>query len=180
MVYILIPNLTVEPLTGVVNNMSQTTLQCISENGRSCGVVPYTVANTWQKWSKEEHSVIWGQGHVHPRLSDVCRERKLACLVRSYRKATVTQTAGKVNTGERSLTHPQNAYRHHNWTGQTFGPGCCHVDVILTRTTFLNIFAEVPSIHTFRGLVESMPWWIRAILAVRRGSTLYKAGGSII
>ncbi|ROL41383.1 RUN domain-containing protein 3B [Anabarilius grahami] len=47
----------------------------------------------YQKRSKEGTVVNWRQGHGWPRLIDACGERRLACVVRSNRQATVGQVS---------------------------------------------------------------------------------------
>lgn len=43
---------------------------------------------SYQKWSKEGRLVNLWKGHEWPSLSDAHREQRLACVVRSIRKAT--------------------------------------------------------------------------------------------
>ncbi|KAK3509283.1 hypothetical protein QTP70_028581 [Hemibagrus guttatus] len=54
------------------------------------------------------------QGHGQPRLIDACRERRLARVIRSNRRATVAQIAEEVNAGsDRKVSE----YKVHDWSG---------------------------------------------------------------
>ncbi|KAK3527217.1 hypothetical protein QTP86_014634 [Hemibagrus guttatus] len=54
------------------------------------------------------------QGHGQPRLIDACRERRLARVVRSNRRATVAQIAEEVNAGsDRKVSE----YKVHDGSG---------------------------------------------------------------
>ncbi|KAK3573882.1 hypothetical protein QTP86_032854 [Hemibagrus guttatus] len=57
------------------------------------------VVSIYQKWSKEGTVVNRRQGHVRPRLTDACVERRLARVVQSNRRANVDQIAEEVNAG---------------------------------------------------------------------------------
>ncbi|MBN3306880.1 MYH16 protein, partial [Amia calva] len=73
--------------------------QSISKTAALVGCSWSAVVSTYQKWSKEGKAVNRRQGHGRPRLTDARGERRLACVVRSNRRATVAQIAEKVNAG---------------------------------------------------------------------------------
>ncbi|TMZ23716.1 hypothetical protein EMF65_34440 [Klebsiella pneumoniae] len=73
--------------------------QSISKTAALVGCSRSAVVSIYQKWSKEGTVVNRRQGHGRPRLIDARGERRLACVVRSNRRATVAQIAQEVNAG---------------------------------------------------------------------------------
>uniref|UniRef100_A0A8P4K6M0 Transposable element Tc1 transposase n=1 Tax=Dicentrarchus labrax TaxID=13489 RepID=A0A8P4K6M0_DICLA len=73
--------------------------QSISKTAALVGCSRSAVVGIYQMWSKEGKAVNRRQGHGRPRLIDAHGERRLACVVRSNRRATVAQIAEKVNAG---------------------------------------------------------------------------------
>ncbi|KAK3536555.1 hypothetical protein QTP86_013755 [Hemibagrus guttatus] len=71
----------------------------ISKTAALVGCSWSLVVSIYQKWSKEGTVVNRRQGHGWPRLTDACGERRLACVIRSNRRATVAQIAKEVNAG---------------------------------------------------------------------------------
>ncbi|MCI4387991.1 hypothetical protein PGIGA_G00080570 [Pangasianodon gigas] len=70
--------------------------QSISKTAGLVGCPRYAVVSTYQMWSKEGQPVYRQQGDGRPRLNDAHEEQRLARLVRSNRRATVTQIAEKL------------------------------------------------------------------------------------
>ncbi|KAG9347649.1 hypothetical protein JZ751_005221 [Albula glossodonta] len=60
-----------------------------SEHLQNCS----SLVSTYQKWSKEGKALNRRQGHGRPKLIDAHGERRLARVVRSYRRATTSQGA---------------------------------------------------------------------------------------
>ncbi|KAK3527517.1 hypothetical protein QTP86_024291 [Hemibagrus guttatus] len=73
--------------------------QNISKTAALVGCSRSAVVSIYQKWSKEGTVVNRRQGHGRPRLIDARGERRLARVIRSNRRATVTQIAEEVNAG---------------------------------------------------------------------------------
>ena len=69
----------------------------ISKTAGLVGFCQCAVVSSYQKWSKERKPVNRQQGHGCPRLIHAHGERRLARLVRPYRRATVAQIAEQVN-----------------------------------------------------------------------------------
>lgn len=55
------------------------------------------------------HAMSHGQSHGHPRLIDKCEERRLVDLISSQRRATIAQTADKVNAGYNRMVSEHSA-----------------------------------------------------------------------
>uniref|UniRef100_A0A3Q3QNU4 exodeoxyribonuclease III n=1 Tax=Monopterus albus TaxID=43700 RepID=A0A3Q3QNU4_MONAL len=64
--------------------------QSISKTAGLVGCSQAAVVSTYQKWPKEEQPVNRQQGHGHPILTEARGKQKLARLVRSHRRATVS------------------------------------------------------------------------------------------
>ncbi|MBN3298950.1 NXF1 factor, partial [Amia calva] len=71
--------------------------QSISKTAALVGCSRSAVVSTYQKWSKEGKAVNRRQGHGWPKLIDARGERRLVRYVQSNRRATVAQTAEKVD-----------------------------------------------------------------------------------
>ncbi|KAK3536235.1 hypothetical protein QTP86_000135 [Hemibagrus guttatus] len=73
--------------------------QSICKTAALVGCSRSAVVSIYQKWSKEGTVVNRRQGHGRLRLIDACEERRLACVIRSNRRATVAEIAEEVNAG---------------------------------------------------------------------------------
>ncbi|KAK3538280.1 hypothetical protein QTP70_034608 [Hemibagrus guttatus] len=73
--------------------------QSISKTAALVGCSRSAVVSIYQKWSKEGTVVNRRQGHGRPRLIDARGARRLVCVIRSNRRAPVTQIAEDVNAG---------------------------------------------------------------------------------
>jgi len=73
--------------------------QSNSKTAALVGCSRSAVVSIYQKCSKEGTAVNRRQGHGRPRFIDARGERRLACVVRSNRQATVAQIAQEVNAG---------------------------------------------------------------------------------
>ena len=143
--------------------------QSISKTAALVGCSRSAVVSIYQKWSKEGTVVNRRQGHGRT-------QQRLTCVVRSNRRATVAQIAQEVNAGsdrkvsEYTVNHSLLRMWLHSiymapgctmgrsqagggsvmlWAmfcWETLGPAI-HVDVTLTRTTYLSIVAD--HVHSF-------------------------------
>lgn len=69
----------------------------------------YAIVSTFQTWSKEGQLLNWHQDRGCPRVIDEHGEQRLACLVRSHKRATVAQLT-EVNAG-----HSLQRMGLHSW-----------------------------------------------------------------
>ncbi|ROL54188.1 hypothetical protein DPX16_10611 [Anabarilius grahami] len=82
--------------------------QSISKTAALVGCSRSAVVSIYQKWSKEGTVMNRRQGHGRPRLIDACGERRLACVVRSNRRATVAQIAQEPRSFANSASASQS------------------------------------------------------------------------
>ena len=92
------------------------------------------VVSIYQKWSKEGTVVNRQQGHRWPRPTDARGEQRLAHVIQSNKRATVTQIAEEINAGsDRKVSEHISLLRmglHGSSANKTWPPNSLDLNII--------------------------------------------------
>ncbi|KAK3515399.1 hypothetical protein QTP70_018893, partial [Hemibagrus guttatus] len=147
--------------------------QNISKTAALVGCSRSAVVSIYQKWSKEGTVVNRRQGHGRPRLIDERGEQRLARVILSNRRATVTQIAEEVNAGS---DRKGSEYTVHDGTtgdqglgrGKASDPSASMADKEQIKQTAAKVLGYVEKVSSFASSIDPLFGIVTSLVGVVR------------